>query len=49
MPCSDTMQTISLSDVALVDTKTVSKDGRIYVGDELANETVKLVLIDEDE
>jgi uncharacterized protein YjiK len=45
----DIMETISLSDVAKVDTVNVSKDGRIYVGDELSGETVKLVLIEQED
>jgi len=47
MPRSDTMDTISLRDVVLVDTKSVSADGRVYLGSDLAGETVKLVVVDE--
>lgn len=43
------METIPLSNVALVDTATVSKDGRIYVGKKFAKKNVKVVLLDEED
>lgn len=49
MTRSDTMESISLSDVALVDTKTVSSDGRVYLGQEMAGQTVKIVAVDQGE
>jgi len=41
------METIPLSKLVQVDTTTVSSDGRLYVGRQHANKTVKLVVIDE--
>lgn len=40
------MSAIELDDVLLVERKKVSKDGRVYVGRELANTEVKLVLVE---
>jgi len=46
--CSATMETIPLSKLVLVDTATVSSDGRLYIGSEYANKAVKIVVIDEE-
>jgi hypothetical protein len=42
------METIPLSKLVLVDTATVSSDGRLYIGSEYANKAVKIVVIDEE-
>lgn len=49
MARSDTMVTLDFEDIALVDTMTVSPDGRIYVGKEHAGEEVKIVAVQLDE
>jgi len=46
--CSATMETIPLSELVFVDTATVSSDGRLYIGREYANKSVKIVVIDEE-
>ena len=40
------MQTIPIDDVLLVEEKTVSADGRVYVGKEHGGKDVKLVVLD---
>jgi hypothetical protein len=41
------MDTISISDVLYVDSRTIDSDGRVYIGREHSDESVKVILIDE--
>lgn len=49
MTRDDAMASIDLDEVVLVDTATVSSDGRLYLGKEHVGKSVKIVVVEEGE